>query len=84
MAHFYGTLQGARGAASRLGHKSSGIRTCAASWSGAIRVEVYYNEETGKDMYRVVQTPWQGRGVCEVLAEGEIGVERATRKRKAA
>lgn len=36
MAHFYGTLQGARGQASRCGSRSSGIRASAQSYSGSV------------------------------------------------
>ena len=41
MARYRGTLQGCRGEASRLGHSSSGLTTVAASWQGAVRVELY-------------------------------------------
>ena len=38
MARFYGELQGGRGEATRLGHASSGLRTEACSWNGAVKV----------------------------------------------
>ena len=71
MSHFYSVTQGSRGAATRCGTKNSGLNTTAASWNGAINVVLY--EKDGKDMYRVVQTPWHGRGVTRVLAEGVVG-----------
>lgn len=71
MAHFYGTLQGSRGLASRLGTKNSGLETVAAGWQGAIKVEVW--EDNGRDMYRVTLMPWQGSGGRpQMLAEGEL------------
>ena len=38
MAHFHGTLQGARGEASHLGTKSSGISAMVHGWEGGIKV----------------------------------------------
>lgn len=78
MSHFYGTLKGARGRATRCGHKSSGLVTQAASWSGAVEVELRHDEATGKDRYTVRQMPWHGRGVGEVLAEGVVGERSAS------
>ena len=46
MARFYGTIQGARGPASRLGHRNSGLRVTAQSYSGDIVVEL---SALGKD-----------------------------------
>jgi hypothetical protein len=44
MARFFGTLQGGRGEATRLGHASSGLRATAASWSGKVCVQAYADE----------------------------------------
>ena len=49
MAHFYGTLQGARGKGTRTGNKSSGMVTECASWTGAVRCRAFYNEELKED-----------------------------------
>lgn len=38
MARFYGTIQGARGPASRLGHKNSGLEVTAQSYNGDVCV----------------------------------------------
>ena len=73
MAHFYGRTKGSRGAASRLGGKKSGLTTTAASWSGAICVELRHDTTTGKDKFVVTQTPWHGCGVNETIASGTIG-----------
>jgi hypothetical protein len=45
MARFYGTLQGARGPASRLGNGSSGLTVTAQSYTGDIVVELSAGEE---------------------------------------
>lgn len=73
MSHFYGTLQGSRGIATRCGDKKSGIRTIAASWAGAIRVSMY--RETGEpvDRYNVWAEPWGGIGNSALLAQGIVG-----------
>ena len=73
MAHFYGTLQGNRGEASRLGTKSSGLDVVAASWEGAVRVSVSYDEQSGKDVVYVSLTPWHGSGINKTLYSGPIG-----------
>lgn len=72
MSHFYGTMRGSRGATTRCGHKTSGIRATAASWKGAVRVEVYYDQATGEDKYEVRLIPWHGAGRNEVLATGTL------------
>ena len=72
MSHFYGTMQGSRGEATRCGTKNSGMSVCAASWKGAIRTDLFVDGD-GDDAYRVVQTAWRGEGVHRVLAEGKIG-----------
>jgi hypothetical protein len=73
MSHFYGTVQGHRSEATRTGSKASGVTTHAASWSGAIKTEVYLDAATGRDRFRVSQVQWHGAGVYEVIAEGFIG-----------
>lgn len=71
MSHFYGTLQGSRGQATRCGAKSGGLTTRAAGWGGCIRTHVWHDDKTGLDMYRVTMTPWHGSGGRErVIAEG--------------
>lgn len=72
MSHFYGTMQGSRGQATRCGTKSSGMTTTAAGWGGAIHVELYVDDE-GRDCYVVKQVPWSGSGIHKELARGVIG-----------
>lgn len=73
MSHFYGTLQGSRGEATRCGTKRSGVTTYAAGWGGAIRVYVYHDEDTGEDRFTVHQVSWRGNGYEEEIASGVIG-----------
>ena len=70
MAHFYGTLQGNRGRASRLGSKDSGLDVTAASWEGSVRV--YLRHEKGVDTAFVSLEPWYGKGESRVLYNGPV------------
>lgn len=73
MSHFYGTLKGTRGEATRCGSKSSGLRVVAASWSGAIAVLVWHDDATGRDCFSVEQIPWHSHGERRDLAHGYLG-----------
>lgn len=70
MAHFYGTVKGQRSEASRIGHKSSGLTTVAASWQGAVRVILY--EQDGTDMAHVWLVPWYGAGTTRTIYNGPV------------
>ena len=72
MAHFYGTLVGSRGEATRCGSKASGVAVTAASWEGAVSVYIYYNDEAKKDYARVHLTKWQGAGTEHELYHGPV------------
>lgn len=73
MAHFYGTVRGGRGEGTRVGHRNTGLTTVAASWSGAIRVQLYHDAIANVDRYRIYQETWGGNGVEELIAEGVVG-----------
>lgn len=70
MSQFYGTLSGQAGTATRRGSKNSGLRTIAASWEGAVQVDLY--ERDGKDYARVSLVPWHGHGVTRELFNGPV------------
>lgn len=72
MSHFYGTLNGNRGGASRCGSKASGLSAIAASWAGAVKVYVYVDQQ-GRDCYVVYQDTWQGAGIKQDIARGVLG-----------
>lgn len=81
MAHFYGTVEGNRGLASRLGAKNSGLSTVAASWSGAVDVNLWHDYENDVDMARVSLTRWRGKGTERILYSGPVsGIELETEK----
>jgi hypothetical protein len=71
MARFYGSTQGERGEAHRLGHHSMNVT--AASWQGAIRVELYTDAD-GVERYRIERTSWRGGGhdKARVIEEGAL------------
>jgi hypothetical protein len=73
MAHFYGTIQGARGEASRLGGKNSGLTTVAASWKGAVETSLYVDDH-GVDCALVRTKKWRGCGKDVILYDGPIDV----------
>lgn len=68
MSALYGTLKGAKGMATRCGHRE--LTTYAASWDGAVRVSLNNNKETGSTSYLVELVPWHGNGEYRKLAEG--------------
>ncbi len=73
MSHFYGTLQGSRGQATRLGAKNSGLRVQAASWTGCIETRIYYDKDHERNMFRVWLTPWGSQGgMGRIIAEGVL------------
>ena len=80
MAHFRGEVDGARSTASRLGHKNTGLSTTAQTWSGAIRVRVWWDESARVDRFEVDQIAYHGSGIeqrhlhrHQRLASGIVG-----------
>jgi len=72
MAQFFGTIKGSRGEASRLGGKSSGLDTYAASWQGAVSVRLWHDEKSGLDMAQVELTTHHSVGVHRSLYRGPV------------
>ena len=60
MAHFRATVQGGRGSASRLGHKTSGIEARVNGWNSGVYVYGYHKD--GKDYFRVELNGGSGYG----------------------
>ena len=73
MSHFYSTLNGSRGEATRQGTKKSGLHAVAASWRGSVHVIVFHDPHTGEDKFTITQQSWHGRGIGEEIAAGVIG-----------
>ncbi len=72
MSHFYGTLQGQAGEATRCGSKQSGLETYTASWKGAVRTYLYYDAESGQDIALIELVPWQSCGSNLELYHGPV------------
>lgn len=70
MARFFGSVQGSRGKAHRIGGASSGLHTVAAGWQGAVDVTVY--DKDGTDWCEVCLVKWQGNGEYRVVYTGPI------------
>ncbi len=77
MSHFYGTLSGQAGAATRCGSRQSGLVVVAASWQGCITVRLWCDAE-GRDHFQVNQERWRGAGLQEFIEAGHLG--RSTKK----
>ena len=73
MSHFYGTVNGQAGEATRRGSKLSGLTTYAASWRGAISVSLHHDDASGEDRFSVHQTPWKGSGISQEIMSGVLG-----------
>lgn len=56
MAHFYASIQGQRGEATKLGSKSSGIQGHIRGWNIGARIQCFVNSK-GEDMVQVWITP---------------------------
>jgi hypothetical protein len=74
MSHFYGMISRSarKTTPTARAHVSSGLETVAASWQGAVQVNLGHNAETGKDWFRVELVPWHGAGVNKTLATGTV------------
>jgi len=55
MARFRGLIQGGRGEASRLGHKTTGLRVEADGWNAGVKVHAYV-DENDRDVFEVYET----------------------------
>lgn len=65
MARYRGNIQGARGSASRLGHKSSGISACVNGWHLGIDVTASYDSKDDVDIFRVYVNGGSNRNTPE-------------------
>lgn len=75
MSHFYGSIptSARKTTPTARAHKSTGLTTCAASWAGAVRVYLWHDDNTGKDMFEVYQAKHHGAGVEKMIATGVVG-----------
>ena len=56
MAQFRGTVKGNKSEASRLGHKTTGLRVECNGWNIGVKCIARYNEETGGDEIWIYRT----------------------------
>lgn len=69
MAHFHGIIRGGRGAANRLGTRSSGFEAVAHSWEGGVNVRLY--ERNGEDRIRIYGGP-HGHETQHLIYDGPV------------
>ena len=81
MSHFYGKLKGSRGEATRCGTRSSGLKTTAASWDGAIHVYLTANDD-GTTHVEIWRTSWPSCEDMRCLDEFEMGTPEKTPEKK--
>lgn len=74
MARFFGSVQGRRGEATRLGDGVSGLTVTAAGWHGAIEVRLTAKRDAEKsDEFEVILKPWgSSAGGSRVIASGKL------------
>ena len=73
MSHFQGLITGDSRQVTRRGTKDSGVTATAASWTGAIRTDLWYAPEEDINRYIVTMIPWRGVGVTRIMATGTVG-----------
>lgn len=68
MSHFYGETKGARGEATRCGHKSSGIRSRAASWDLGGTIRLWWDKDKEEDEMTVILDDGNSGSRCLTFA----------------
>lgn len=56
MSHFYGSMQGNRGPATRGGSKASGLDAHIRGWHIGVQIMLRHNKDTNKDEIAVYKT----------------------------
>lgn len=79
MSHFYGSIKGTKGEATRCGDKHRGYRAVAAGWGGAIEVRLVHQLQhgvVGVDMFDVRLIQWgSSSGGDILLASGPLSTD---------
>lgn len=82
MSHFYGRIQGNRGAATRCGSKANGHDSNIAGWRGQVHVRLWHDDNEQTDKYIVSLAPWQNSGGgTTIIAEGELDATKSPEPR---
>lgn len=79
MAQFRATIQGGRGEAARLGHKTTGIEANVNGWDSGVKVSGYHTDDADKfDIYMTTGSSGDGRelylGTVKITEEGPVFV----------
>ncbi len=61
MSRFYGTVSGGRSEATRCGHRTTGLKVAAGSYSGGVFVELWVDDQD-RDCAHIYIGSWQGTG----------------------
>jgi hypothetical protein len=56
MARFWGSIQGNRGEATRLGTPASGLEVRANGWDQGVKIFASVDATTGEDIHQIIQT----------------------------
>lgn len=82
MSHFYGSIKGTKGEATRCGDKQRGYRAVAAGWGGAVEVTLEHRVQrgvVGVDMFHVRLINWgSSNGDSFLLASGPLSTDLVT------
>lgn len=68
MSHFYASIQGNRGEATRCGTKG-GMMGWIRGWHSGVKVWSEYNEDTNTDEFRIYATGGSGDGTMCLIGE---------------
>ena len=68
MSHFYASIQGNRGEATRCGTKG-GMMGWIRGWHSGVKVWSEYNEDTNTDEFRIYATGGSGDGTMWPIGE---------------
>jgi hypothetical protein len=70
MAQYRGTIQGTRGAVSRLGHKTSGLHATVNGWNSGVKVCASYDAKFDRDVFEIyLTTGSNARGGMQKIGE---------------
>lgn len=71
MAHFLGKLKGQRKEVTKLGTKYSGVYSVLNGWDFGVRTELYYDEETNSDQFRVFSTGGSNNNIAILVYDSK-------------
>ena len=75
MAQFRGTVKGNRSEASRLGHKTTGLRVECNGWNVGVECVAKWDEQTQKDVILIFKTSGSSKSrqkeLISIIEEGK-------------